>query len=366
MLLRRSLAVVPGLVALALAASLSGCGGGDAVTGGGGGTTTSGTAGSGAGGSGTAGSNAGGSGTAGSHAGGSGTGGSNAGGSTASTGTGTLTGAGCLTDLTAGHHEVSCDGGIAYDVEIPPACAAGGCGLVVDLHGYTMTGDSEDENTNLRALGAQHGYVVVQPTAPKDGLGYPSWNQALHAPLVHAFLADLATDLLIDPKRIHAMGFSQGGGMTFRLVCTHADFFASAAPGAAIEGCEFFGLNMPSEEVDILMVHGHTDALVNFTTIALPQRNAALAAWDFGAPIVLEENADHTATRWETPTGNVFEFWEHDFETSATAVFVALKGHCVPGGDDFDGDPAGYSCEDPDTFVFGELAMQFFLAHPKP
>ena len=47
------------------------------------------------------------------------------------------------------------------------------------------------------------------------------------------------------------------------------------------------------------------------------------------------------------------------------SVFVALKGHCVPGGNDFDGSPAGYSCEDTGTFVFGEVAMQFFLAHPK-
>lgn len=291
------------------------------------------------------------------------------GGGTASTGGGGEGGGGtvigCLTDVAAGHHEVTCDGGIAYDVEIPSACVQGGCGLIVDLHGYTMTGDSEDENTGMRALGQANGYVVVQPTAPKDNLQQPSWEQATHVPLVCAFLSDLAGSLDIDPARIHAMGFSQGGGMTLRLLCTHADFFASGAPIGALEGCEFEGANAPSEEVDILQVHGHSDAVVSFDAVAIPQRDAILGGFSFGAPSIIEQDAGHTATRWLTPSATVFEFWEHDYETSATVVFVGLDGHCVPGGDDFDGLPAGYSCEDVGTFVFGELAMQFFLAHPK-
>lgn len=289
-----------------------------------------------------------------------------AGGSSGTTTSGTSTGIGCLTDISPGHHEVSCDGGITYDVEIPVACADGPCGLIVDMHGYTMTGDSEDENTGMRALGQQHGYVVVQPTAPKDNFQYPSWDQLLHAPLVFQFLADLAASLPIDTKRIHAMGFSQGGGMTFRLLCAHADFFASAAPASALPGCEFTPPNTPSEEIDILQVHGRKDPIVSFPNQALPQRNAALLAWPFGDPAVFEDDGNHKATRWTTQSGTVYEFWEHDYQTSATALFVPLNGHCVPGGADFSGDPAGYSCEDINTFVFGELAVAFFEAHPKP
>jgi len=272
---------------------------------------------------------------------------------------------GCLTDVSAGHHKASCAGGIEYDVEIPAACTQSACGLVVDLHGYTMTGDSEDKNTNMRALGQQNGYVVVQPTAPKDLVQEPSWDQATHVPLVFAFMKDLAQSLPIDPKRIHAMGFSQGGGMTFRLLCTHADFFASGAPGGALPGCEFSGTNIPSEEVDILQMHGRQDGVVNFQAQAVPQRDAVLnGGWAFGAPSVLEDDGKHKATRWVTGNGTVFEFWEHDYLTNAVVV-VPLKGHCVPGGNDFNGVPAGYSCNDVNTFAFGQLAMQFFLAHPK-
>lgn len=345
---------------LASALSLVACGD-DTATSGGGGAGTGGEVGTG----GEPGAGAGGQGQGGAPS----TGGSpGSGGGTTSAGGGGSGGGeviGCLTDVSAGHKEVSCDGGIVYDVEIPAACTQGGCGLIVDLHGYTMTGDSEDENTGMRALGQQHGYVVVQPTAPVDGFQQPSWDQATHVPLVHAFLADLATSLDVDPARIHAMGFSQGGGMTLRLLCSHAGFFASGAPIGALEGCEFEGGNVPSEEVDILQVHGHSDGVVSFDAVAVPQRDAILGGFPFGAPTVIEQDAGHTATRWQTPSATVFEFWEHDYETSASVVFVDLAGHCVPGGNDFDGVPAGYSCEDEGTFVFGALAMQFFIAHPK-
>lgn len=273
---------------------------------------------------------------------------------------------GCLdaADLTAGHHEIDCDGGIAYDVEIPSGCEDGGCGLVVDLHGYTMTGDSEDENTGMRALGQTYGYVVIQPTAPADAFSFPSWDQNAHADLVYAFTADLANLLGVDGTKIHAMGFSQGGGMTFRLLCDHADFFASGAPIGALHGCDF-SPGHPSEEIDILQVHGHADAVVSFGNVAVPQRNQALAAFDYGPPSVIEQDGGHTATRYSTPSGTDFEFWEHDYQTDAVVAFVALHGHCVPGGNDFDGTPAGYSCIDEGTFVFGALAMQFFIDHPK-
>ncbi len=272
----------------------------------------------------------------------------------------------CLQDLSAGHHEVTCAGNILYDVEIPSACTSQACGLIVDMHGYTMNGDSQDENTGMRALGQQQGYIVVQPTAPTDGFGQPSWDQPTHAPLVAAFLSELVSALPIDPKRVHAMGFSQGGGMTFRLLCDHADLIASAAPIGALAGCDFAGPNVPSEEVDILHVHGRQDPIVSFGAVAVPQRDAALSSLPFGAPNIFEEDGNHRATRWQTPSGTVFEFWEHDYTTSASVVFVDLDGHCVPGGDDLGGTPAGYSCEDLNTFVFGELAVAFFQAHPKP
>src|SRR5258708_7351814 len=72
--------------------------------------------------------------------------------------------AGCIDDVSAGQHTDSCDG-LTYDVDIPPACASSACGPVVDVHGLSMSGRQEGDNTNLRKLGEEAGYIVVQPNA---------------------------------------------------------------------------------------------------------------------------------------------------------------------------------------------------------
>jgi len=252
---------------------------------------------------------------------------------------------------------LACGGGVTYDVEIPALCAAGGCGVVLDVHGYTMNAAQEDTATGMRALGTQHGYVVVQPSAP----GVPaSWDQATHTPLIFSFVSDVATALLTDPKRAHVMGFSQGGGMTWRMVCAHADFFASASPMSGILGCEFTAPNVPSREVPVLQVHGHKDNVVSFTSVAVPLRDGALAYWGDGAGVVFDSNATHKATRYLTAAGTPFEFWEHDY--SAGSAF--LGGHCSPGGADVGASPFQFGCADAGQFNYGQVAMAFFLAHP--
>jgi len=71
--------------------------------------------------------------------------------------------AGCITDVSPGDHTFTC-GGLQTDVRIPAVCEAPGCGLILELHGDTGNGLLMDGHTNLRALGAQHGYIVVAPS----------------------------------------------------------------------------------------------------------------------------------------------------------------------------------------------------------
>jgi polyhydroxybutyrate depolymerase len=265
---------------------------------------------------------------------------------------------GCLTDVGAGHHVFPCAGGISYDVEISEACAAGGCGLVLDMHGYTMDAAQEDLATGMRALGDKEGYVVVQPNA---GGVPPSWDQLTDVPSVFAFVSDAATALVTDPKRAHVMGFSQGGGMTWRMVCWHADFFASASPLSGIEGCEFVPPNVPSRPVPTMMVHGTLDDVVSFAAVAVPIRDAALAYWDYGAGAVIAMDPTYTETGYMAPSGADFAFWQHDL----TAGSPILGGHCAPGGADVGPLPDQFGCQS-SSFDYGQEAMAFFVAHPMP
>lgn len=257
----------------------------------------------------------------------------------------------CAPDPIPGHQEITCDGGVEYDVEASADCAAGGCGLILDIHGFIMSGDELDAHTRMRALASPLGYVVVQPTAP----GFPaSWAGGGYDEDVWTFVEATAHRFDIDRDRIHVMGFSQGGEMTLRLLCAHAEDIASVAPAA---GSACFDGGAPAVEVPILYMHGTADLLINYDLVAEPLRDAVVETWSLGDPQVMAQSVDYTAERWENAGGTVFELWTHDFE--AEAIF--LGGHCLPG-------PVSdetYRCRDDGQFDHSLEALRFFTEHPR-
>src|SRR4029079_11246322 len=110
----------------------------------------------------------------------------------------------CAPTATPGHQEIDCPEGVHMDVEVSPACAAGGCGIIFDVHGFTMSADELDTHTRMRLLAPPQGYVVVQPTAA--GLG----GDGGHDDVLWEFAQATAYVLHTDPDRLHFMGFSQG------------------------------------------------------------------------------------------------------------------------------------------------------------
>ncbi|MFT3838249.1 MAG: hypothetical protein QM723_14800 [Myxococcaceae bacterium] len=363
-------------------------GGGSAAGGGaatGGGTATGGGASAG-GGSATGGGSAAGGGSAsgGGSAvgGGSATGGGSAsGGGTADAGTTMPAPHGCVTDVSAGHHKFSCNS-INFDVEIPASCAAGGCGVVFDVHGLTMNADQEDKSTGLRALGQTMGYVIVQPTAPSSLIG-PSWTPGADDTVVWGFMQDAIVALVLDQKKLHFTGFSQGGAMTWRMVCQHSDVLASAAPVAAADAkmqqpamppyildCPFDSTSAPSQPIPVLQMHGSQDALVPIAK-GTQQRDTAVTYWALGAATPVSSDSTYTWTRYSGSNGMVYEFIQHDYVVTPPLIPITLGGHCLAGGDDLNtngtfGQTMYFSCAPPNSFVWGQALMDFFVAHPRP
>src|SRR5277367_4515739 len=68
----------------------------------------------------------------------------------------------CAPTATPGHQLIDCPQGVTMDVEISAACAEGGCGIIFDVPGFTMSADVEDTHTRMRLLAPPLGYVVVQ------------------------------------------------------------------------------------------------------------------------------------------------------------------------------------------------------------
>lgn len=277
---------------------------------------------------------------------------------------------GCITDVATGDHTYTC-GGLQVDARIPAACQAPGCGLILVLHGDTGNGLLMDAHVRMRALGEQHGFVVVAPTGPPFGGGFPgsTWKSTNDATLVQ-IVRDFASVFRIDAKHIHVTGFSRGAFVTWRLLCDHADLFASAAPAGAGTGGAFGEVTcfsqgrMPSRPIPILFLMGRTDASVGYATMT-QIRDAAIASYAASGPTNLAMDADYRHDRW-TGSG-VIETFDHAYETVADGPFASAKGHCIAGSTTDPYAPQyAIPCKLPNAFVWGDEVMAFFRAHPMP
>jgi poly(3-hydroxybutyrate) depolymerase len=287
---------------------------------------------------------------------------------------------GCITDVTPGDHTFTCEG-LSTDVSIPDACMQPGCGLITQIHGDTGTGALMDANTNLKALGKQRGFVVVSPTGPPWPGAEPgsTWRVQDDEKVV-AIIAKVAEVFRTDPKRNHVTGFSRGGFVTWRLLCKHADMFASFAPATAgsSNGGTCNGVNevscpfdanvkdgMPSVEVPTLFLVGRTDTPVPLGCTSRI-RDQAIAAWGLAEQPNVDGNAQYTHRRWTNAKGTVLETFEHSYETVPGGPWASAKGHCFPGST-MDPMAPQYAvpCKLPNAFTWGEQVIAFFEAHPK-
>ena len=161
--------------------------------------------------------------------------------------------------------------------------------------------------------------------------------------------------------------------MTWRLLCDHADLFASAAPAGAGFGGGFgettcFQNNRaPSRKMPIMFMMGRTDVSVGYTTM-VDIRDAAIANYGATGPTVLASDASYTHNRWTSTDGAVIETFDHAYETVIRwAVRERRKGHCIAGSTTDPYAPQyAIPCKLPNAFVWGEQVMTFFIAHPMP
>jgi predicted esterase len=232
--------------------------------------------------------------------------------------------------------------------------------VLVDVHGALMSGDEEDALTRMRTLAPALAFIVIQPSAP-DYLGAPSWQTDEGFPYDDTIwgLVQATLDVLDgDRDRVHFMGFSQGGNMTFRMLCSHADEIASVAPTAELNCFDADGAGPPIAR-PILYTHGHSDQIVPFALYAEPARSRIKAHYGLdgdGDPFM--NGSQYEAHGWTNADGVDFEFWEHDYDAPLDVLF---GGHCLAG-------PASderFRCEDSE-FDASEQILRFFVDHPRP
>jgi polyhydroxybutyrate depolymerase len=160
--------------------------------------------------------------------------------------------------------------------------------LVLSFHGHGSSAAGQELMTGFSTLADRDGFLVVYPQGTIGPDGMTGWATGPRKdPTVNdvRFVADLLTrlqsSLCVDPARIYATGFSNGGAMTVLLACTMAGRIAAFAPVSGSYypvpgGCR------PSRPVPLLEVHGTADRVVPYDgspARRLPPIRDWLAQW---------------------------------------------------------------------------------------
>jgi polyhydroxybutyrate depolymerase len=110
--------------------------------------------------------------------------------------------------------------------------------LVVDFHALSGSGSQEEMSSPYKAQTDPEGVVTAYPTGEAGPSG-AAWNvgpccvaNVDDVAFAKAIVAHVETTACIDPKRVYAVGFSMGGGMSHYVACHAADVFAAVAPAA--------------------------------------------------------------------------------------------------------------------------------------
>ena len=109
--------------------------------------------------------------------------------------------------------------------------------LVISMHGGAMWPAAQMETSQWNKVADEHGFIVVYPS----GTGVPqAWHMREAALMANVrFISELIDTLEaaynIDPTRIYANGFSNGGGMATALSCTLSHRIAAVGSVAAAQ-----------------------------------------------------------------------------------------------------------------------------------
>ena len=151
---------------------------------------------------------------------------------------------------------------------------------ILAFHGYSGTATSMDRSSGFTQLSERQPFIAVYPQGVLDSSNKPFWASAgpIDAGIddvlfVSHVIDDLQKKFCIDPQRIYATGFSNGGGMTWLLSCRFAGRIAAFAP---ISGnfYAFAGGCHPGRPVPILDFHGTKDPILPYNGISASENPA--------------------------------------------------------------------------------------------
>ena len=152
----------------------------------------------------------------------------------------------------------------SYKLVAPPGGNSAPRPLVIALHGWLGTPEQMARMSGLSAAAARLGFAVVYPEGELSAWGFDpsSPRGAADAAFLANMVADVSARIPIDPARIYAVGFSNGGLMAQVLACSgrvHLAGVAAIASGLAASAAASCGADVA---VPFLLIQGTDDPIV--------------------------------------------------------------------------------------------------------
>ena len=243
--------------------------------------------------------------------------------------------------------------------------------LVISIHGFAEWPAHQMQQSCWNDLADQYGFIVAYPS----GLGLPKrWriggipNRPFDPQPEVTFISDLIDHLAgqynLDPVRIFANGFSNGGGLSFALSCRLSERIAAigSVAGAYLypwSDCE------PARPVPAILFHGTADPIVPYQ--GGPSRSFNLPFPSIPAWVAaLAQQIGCTGTPQSIPApGQISGVRYANSATGAELVFYTIPGggHAWPGGRPL---PKFIVGQTPTEIDATRTMWDFFKRHPLP
>ncbi len=142
--------------------------------------------------------------------------------------------------------------------------------LLFNFHGFG--GDAKEfmQYADMRATSESGNFILVYPQGTLIN-GFSHWNAALNSPdnksnaddlgFMEALISKLSSDYMIDPERIYACGYSNGGMFSYALACYHSDLIAAVG---AVSGTMLDLDCTPSHPMPVIILHGTSDDVLPY------------------------------------------------------------------------------------------------------
>lgn len=146
--------------------------------------------------------------------------------------------------------------------------------LIVLLHGYGAGGALQEAYLRFTPLSDEFGFLYAYPDGIADAQGNRFWNATDaccdlfgngfdHSSYLRQLVDTIRSQCNVDPYRIFFAGHSNGGFMSYRMACDHAEVVSGMA---SLAGATFANplACTPSRPVHALQIHGTADATILF------------------------------------------------------------------------------------------------------